>query len=121
MDPENYQLKAYSDIPVISKTEFQILVKSKRIVLWKDLVLDLTEFDHPGYNHIVDEFQGRDIAEAYLLRMHSLNADLIIAHKTIGRLESSKLASESKPFYNSLANNQKIKKHESILTKFDFD
>ena len=22
MDPENYQLKAYSDIPVISKTEF---------------------------------------------------------------------------------------------------
>ena len=86
MDPENFQLKNYNNIPLINRTQFETLVKSKRIVLWKDLVLDLTDFDHPGYNHIVDEFQGRDIAEAYLLRMHSQNADLIIVYRTIGRL-----------------------------------
>ena len=50
-------------------------------------MLDLSDFDHPGYNSIIDEFQGRDLAQAYSTRLHSLNADLIICHRTIGRLE----------------------------------
>ena len=76
--------------------------KTKRTVLWKDLVLDLTNFDHPGYNNIIDDFQGKNIAEAYSSRLHSLNADLVVCHMAIGRLESSPL--ESKSFYNSVKN-----------------
>ena len=70
----------------MTQSEYQSLTSQKRVVLWKDLILDLTGFDHPGYNHIVDEFQGKDISEAYLQRIHSLNADLIVCHRAIGRL-----------------------------------
>ena len=58
----------------------------RRIVLWKDLVLDLTDFDHPGYNHILNDFIGKDIAEPYSARLHSLNADLVVCHRAIARL-----------------------------------
>ena len=79
-----------------------LMQETQRVVLWKDLVLDLTGFEHPGYNNIIDDFQGKNIADAYSSRLHSLNADLVVCHMTIGRLESSPLSSESKSFYNSI-------------------
>ena len=85
------------------------------------MVLDLTHFDHPGYNHILDDFLGKDIADAYSARLHSLNADLVICHRAIGRLESSPLSSESKSFYTSILNNELIKKHEKVVSKMNFN
>ena len=74
--------------------------------------MDVDAFNHPGYNNILEQFQGRDMAEPYIARAHSLNADLIVCHRAIARLESSPLQLESKDFYNNVKNHQLIKKHQ---------
>lgn len=56
---------------------------------YKGLVIDISDFDHPGYNNILDAFLKKDITEAYLSKTHSLNADLIICQRTVGKLEGS--------------------------------
>jgi len=50
-----------------------------------------------------------------------MNADLVVCHRAVGRLESSPLQQESKNFYNNIKNNELIKKHEEIVAKFNFE
>jgi hypothetical protein len=53
------------------------------------LIVDYEGFNHPGYFKTIDQFKGKQISEAYTQKEHSFNADLIICHKTVGKLENS--------------------------------
>jgi cytochrome b involved in lipid metabolism len=86
MDPLNYRLRPYADIPRMSREEFQELASRKKVVLYKELVLDVDDFEHPGYNNILHRYQGQDMSAPYEVRAHSLNADLVVCHRTVGRL-----------------------------------
>jgi cytochrome b involved in lipid metabolism len=120
MDPYNFTLQSYESIPYISQDQYQNRKESsKRIVLFKNLIVDLEGFDHPGYNNILTSFIDKDIYEAYTNKMHSLNADLILCHRTIGKLEDSPFDLDGKTFYNSVKNNEKVKKHQQVLEKYD--
>lgn len=94
--------------------------KNKKIVLYKDLIVDVSDFRHPGYNDIIYQFQGKNMAQAYTARGHSLNSDLIVCHRTIGKLQNCADSKEGKSFYESIRNNKMFQQHESIVAKFDF-
>lgn len=104
MNPESFNLPLYENIPLLSNYDYQRLTHSKKTVLFKNLIVDISDFDHPGYNNILTSFVGKDTYESYIVKTHSTNADLIICHRTIGRLEDSPYDSDSKIFYNSVKN-----------------
>lgn len=107
MNPLAPPLPSYQELPLLSKKDFQALATQKNILLFRDLVVDVSGFDHPGSNHLLKQFMEKDIAGPYIDRKHSLNADLVLCHRTVGRLESSPLL-ESQDFYNS------VKKHQLV-------
>lgn len=40
--------------------EVEELAKTKRVLIHNNLVLDLSNFDHPGCNDIIERFVGQD-------------------------------------------------------------
>jgi len=62
MDPLRYSLPSYQELPIISQGEFQDLTRKTKVVLYQDLVVNVDNFNHPGYNNILQQFQGKDIA-----------------------------------------------------------
>lgn len=62
-------------------------MKNKRkLTLFKNLVIDITDFVHPGYNAILNNHINQDIYYSYLIRKHSINADLILCQRTVAKL-----------------------------------
>lgn len=64
------------------------LIKTGNIVMLYNLVVDCSQFDHPGSNNVFNSLKNREATQTFLLIKHSFNADLIACHNTIGRLLS---------------------------------
>ena len=54
MDPEKGNLCEYEKIPIVSLSEFEERVKREQIVLYHNLIVDYTDFRHPGYFKSID-------------------------------------------------------------------
>ena len=66
--------------------EVDSLLKCERkIVFYHNLILDITDFDHPGSNIILKDHIGTDITSVYTKYMHSFTASIIICQRVIGR------------------------------------
>jgi len=54
--------------------------------MYKNLVLNVGSFQHPGYNNVIEQYQGKEMSGAYAGKTHSLNANLVVCHLTVGRV-----------------------------------
>jgi cytochrome b involved in lipid metabolism len=82
--------------------------------------VDYTGFNHPGYAYTINQFRGKDAYDTYVQKDHSFNADLIVCHKTVARLEGSSKESQGHSFYDNIKDSKLNQDHEAILAKFDF-
>lgn len=119
MNPLNYSLPPYESIPPFTAQEYQRMQATKKTVLFHNLILDISNFNHPGYNSLLNPYIAKDLYQPYASKSHSLNADLLVCQLTVGRLEDSALEAEGKQFYNNLRNNEKVRKHQEVVSKYD--
>lgn len=61
MDPENYKLRSYAELPIVPSNDFQELVKTRHLVLHYNLIVDYEGFNHPGYFNTIEQFRGKQI------------------------------------------------------------
>jgi cytochrome b involved in lipid metabolism len=70
------------------------MLKTHHIVIYKQLVLDVSSFNHPGGHRLLLDKQGEDITNQFHSTQHSFNAKLMIKHYAIGRLCSQECVNE---------------------------
>jgi cytochrome b involved in lipid metabolism len=81
-------------------------MKTRKLVLFFNFVIDYTDFDHPGYNDTLDEHLNKDIQSIYHSKNHSFNADLVLCHHIIGKNPLALLEdiAKGKTYYNKILN-----------------
>lgn len=89
-------------------------------MLYLNLVLDCTEFQHPGYNTTITALHNQQISAQFHSRPHSFNAQLLICHYTIGKLKDAKEETAGRQFYEGIRCSDKNTRHEAALAKMDF-
>lgn len=62
----------------------------RRLVIYNHLVYDVTDFQHPGGNDLLDPYIGNDITEAFDEIGHSRNAHQILGSLCVGVLMEEK-------------------------------
>ncbi len=75
-----------SQYPLLSESDIKELSQNKTILLYDGLVMDLTEFGHPGGPQLLYQHRGTDIKSKFDSLNHSHNAKRMIVHHTIGRI-----------------------------------
>ena len=53
MHPIHYRLKEYQDLATLAQKDVDLLSVGRKIAIFNNLIVDWTNFDHPGYNHLI--------------------------------------------------------------------
>lgn len=86
MDPLKYKLPEFDSIPVIDPEQIDEFTVGKKYVIFQNLIVDTTDFIHPGHNKYIQENESKQISESFFKIQHSFNARLVLCHRTIARI-----------------------------------
>lgn len=75
------------ELPQVTNADLERLCCSREVVLYEGLVLDVTEFNHPGGHALIQGFlKGQPLQQQFDAVSHSLNAKRMLRHFAVGRL-----------------------------------
>lgn len=55
-----------------------------------ELVLDLSQFDHPGTNKLLENYFKSDMQQAFVTKQHSMNAKLMVISLAVGKISEER-------------------------------
>jgi cytochrome b involved in lipid metabolism len=105
-----------SDLPEFSKDDIESLKKTSTVLLYNDLVLDVTHFVHPGGPQLHLDNNGQDVTRKFDFIGHSHNAKRMIVHHAVGRIGTKQQAEE---VVQKLIGTEDQEKHELLVKKLD--
>ena len=83
----SHSIRKYQDLPSIPYLDDPVL-EGKQYVLYDQLIVDVTNFDHPGSKAILKDWHSKNIKGSFEAMNHSENAELMLINLAIGKLKN---------------------------------